>query len=159
MGARGPKQKPIALIKEKGYFRDTRHKDDMVDSNVLDFVYNGFPDPPDDYPTKAKQLWVMQLSQAMRLWGYISFIDLTLFGEYCYCFSELEELRGMNIKPTYKADGIIKLNPLYKIKEEKTKLFVILSREFGFSPSSRRGIDLIQRGVEEKVDEFASFGQ
>jgi phage terminase small subunit len=93
MGRKGPTPQPIAVLKAKGTINVTRANDPIADTNSLKWVHNEVPSPPEDLNDVAKKMWTQQLMQSQKLYGYISFIDLTLFKEYCYVYSELEWLK------------------------------------------------------------------
>jgi P27 family predicted phage terminase small subunit len=151
MGKRGPVPPPKAITIKKGYYQPSRHDDPIADTNALDWVHNEVPSPPEDLNDVAKKMWTQQLMQSQKLYGYISFIDLTLFKEYCYVYSELEWLK-QNTKGRYYLDdkGAKKIDPLYMELNKLRKDFLRLSQEFGFSPSARTRIQLQQKPEEDK---------
>ena len=83
MGKRGPSPQPVAVLKAKGTINVTRANDQIADANELDWIYKKMPTPPDDLTENAKNIWNQQLLQAHKIYGYISFIDLPMFKEYC----------------------------------------------------------------------------
>ena len=146
MGKRGPSPQPIAVLKAKGTINVTRANDQIADENKLDWVHDTVPTPPDDLTDKAKEIWTSQLMQAQKMWGYISFIDLSMFKEYCYVYGEMEWLKDNTKNRTYTDDkGTIRLDPLYMELNKIRKEFIRLSQEFGFSPSARTRIQLEQK--------------
>lgn len=146
MGKRGPSPQPIAVLKAKGTINVTRANDEIADANALDWVHDTIPTPPDDLSDKAKEMWNNQLMQAQKMWGYISFIDLSMFKEYCYVYGEMEWLKDNTKNRTYTDDkGTIRLDPLYMELNKIRKEFIRLSQEFGFSPSARTRIQLEQK--------------
>lgn len=154
MGERGFTKQPAAIAKLKGVYRKDRYKDDIADSNnSLDFVYNNIPMPPEYFDDLAIEMWNKTLLQASKINGYISFIDLSIFEEYCLCYSELKALHNlcMGSKIYYKDDnGVRRLNPIYTERDKKREHFLKLSREFGFTPSSRTRISLQQIDAPKK---------
>ena len=153
MGLRGPALEPTALKKRRGYYRPSRHGDEVLEAKVLDFVHKEFPLAPDSLDSYAKDIWVSTLSQASKLYGYISFIDLKLFEQYCEVYSELMILNE-KCKSTemYYMDkhGKIVVHPIFRERKEKRKMFIKITAEFGFSPSSRTRIALKSDPSEEK---------
>ena len=146
MGKRGPSPQPIAVLKAKGTINVTRANDQIADENKLDWVHDTIPTPPDDLSDKAKEIWNNQLMQAQKMWGYISFIDLSMFKEYCYVYGEMEWLKANTKNRTYTDDkGTIRIDPLYMELNKIRKEFIRLSQEFGFSPSARTRIQLEQK--------------
>ena len=146
MGKRGPSPQPIAVLKAKGTINVTRANDEIADANALDWVHDTIPTPPDDLTDKAKEIWNNQLMQAQKMWGYISFIDLSMFKEYCYVYGEMEWLKANTKNRTYTDDkGTIRIDPLYMELNKIRKEFIRLSQEFGFSPSARTRIQLEQK--------------
>ena len=146
MGERGPKPQPKAIALQKGYYRPSKHDDQIADQNKLDWVHDTLPTPPEDLKPKAKDIWNAQLMQAQKMYGYISFIDLSLFKEYCYVYAEMEWLKENTKSRTYTDEkGNIKVDPLYTELNKIRKDFLRLSQEFGFSPSARTKIHLEQK--------------
>jgi P27 family predicted phage terminase small subunit len=146
MGSRGPKPQPIAILKAKGTINVTRANDQIADANALDFVHEQIPTPPEDLNEQAKNIWNGQLMQAQKMYGYISYIDLSLFKEYCYVYAEMEWLKDNVKSRTYTDDkGTIRVDPLYTELNKLRKDFLRLSQEFGFSPSARTRIQLQQK--------------
>jgi P27 family predicted phage terminase small subunit len=155
MGRRGPTPTPIAILKKKGTENVTRIKEKgMPEDLAIEFIHNSFPTAPERLNEAASEIWTTQLMEAQKLYGYISFLDLRLFEMYCWVHGELEDLKTEFLDRTYKDNnGVIRLNPLYTERRRLVDTFTKLSREFGFSPSARTGINLVQR-KEEFKDEF-----
>ena len=155
MGSRGPSPQPIAVLKAKGTINVTRANDQIADANALDWVHQNIPTPPDDLNDVAKNIWTQQLMQSQKLYGYISYIDLSLFKEYCYVYGEMEWLKANTKGRTYTDDkGAVKIDPLYNELNKIRKDFLRLSQEFGFSPSARTRIQLQQK-PEESTDIYS----
>ena len=155
MGSRGPSPQPIAVLKAKGTINVTRANDQIADANALDWVHDTIPTPPEDLSDKAKEVWTCQLMQSHKIYGYISYIDLALFKEYCYVAGEMEWLKENVKSRTYMDDkGTIKIDPLYNELNKIRKDFLRLSQEFGFSPSARTRIQLQQK-PEESTDIYS----
>lgn len=146
MGKRGILPQPKAIAVQKGYYRPSKHSDEIADANSLDFVHEQIPTPPEDLNEQAKNIWNGQLMQAQKMYGYISYIDLSLFKEYCYVYAEMEWLKDNVKSRTYTDDkGTIRVDPLYTELNKLRKDFLRLSQEFGFSPSARTRIQLQQK--------------
>ncbi len=162
MGLRGPKKQPTAIIKGRDYYRPSVHKDEIADQkNALDFVHNKFPTPPEYFDEAAKDIWTTTLLQASKLYGYISFIDIKMFEQYCECYSELKHLTEQckKRKKVYYKDkaGNMKIHPNFKARDDKRALFMRLAGEFGLTPSARTKITLTQQSdkdLPKQVDEF-----
>ena len=157
MGKRGPVKQPTSIVKQKGYYQPSRYSDELESTEKLDFVFDEIPQPPETLSELAAVVWNQMLMQACRLYGYISFIDLKLFAEYCECWSELQGLtdlcRGNSI--AYEDNnGVKRINPIYKERDDKRKLFIRLSQEFGFSPSARTRIKLEQKEAKAQEPEY-----
>lgn len=154
MGKRGPKPQPSAIAKSKGYYRPHKHDTDMIANNeALGFVHDVILDPPPHLPEDAAKIWTAQLSEASKVFGYISFIDLKLFEEYCNSYATMMELRN-SPKVTVNDKGNMSIHPEYKIFINARDTWIKLSAEFGFSPSARTRVTLQQRQEQEKLDEF-----
>jgi len=159
MGKRGPKPQPLEILKKKDYYRPSRHDDQIAKSKSgLDYVHNGLPLPPERFDNGASDIWNSTLGQAQKVVGYISFIDLPLFEQYCEVYSELTELNKLcaDTNMYYTDDkGNIKQHPVFKDRKEKREMFKKLSVEFGFSPSSRTRVALEQpKEVVKEEDDF-----
>lgn len=151
MGTRGPKNQPVAVLKAKGTLNVTRTKDVIADANAYQWVYeNDFPMPPEHLVPDAQAIWTKMLMQAAKLYGYISYIDLSMFEEYCYVYAEMEFLKNETRGQRTYADenGVMRINPLYLELNKIRKDWVRLSQLFGFDPSSRTRINLEQKAIE-----------
>lgn len=152
-----PKQ-PAALAKLKGTYQPCRHKDDIADSAALKFVHNSLPTAPEGLDSNGKEYWNTQLSSAMKVFGYISYIDLSIFEELCKVYQELCLLEK-EITPTTKRvlkdkNGRPMVNPYYVLLNQTRDTFLKLSREFGFTPSSRTRINLQAAPHKDAFDEY-----
>ena len=155
MGSRGPVPPPKAVTIKKGYYQPSRHNDQIADANALDWVHDTIPTPPEDLSDKAKEVWTSQLMQSHKIYGYISYIDLSLFKEYCYVAGEMEWLKENVKSRTYMDDkGTIKIDPLYNELNKIRKDYLRLCQEFGFSPSARTRITL-QSKPETSTDIYS----
>jgi P27 family predicted phage terminase small subunit len=93
--------------------------------------------------------------QSHKIYGYISYIDLSLFKEYCYVAGEMEWLKENVKSRTYTDDkGTIKIDPLYNELNKIRKDYLRLCQEFGFSPSARTRIQL-QSKPETSTDIYS----
>jgi len=153
MGLRGPTTQPAAVVRAKGNYRPSRYKDEIADEEALEFVYQKLPDPPKGFTPLAVKCWNAQLAQAMQLYGYISFLDLKVFEEYCLTYALMKTLEDADMH--YEdANGVRRITPEFKEYKEAKRDFLALSREFGFTPSSRTSIKLTQKKTAEKFDEW-----
>ena len=161
MGDRGPKPQPEAIAKMKGLYRPSRHKDHIAaEGKSLEWVHNVIPSPPEDLSEFAKKVWTTQLAEAQKVFGYIGFIDLLLFTEYCYLVGEMEFLKNETFgQRTYTDDnGVKRINPLWSELNKLRKDFMRISQEFGFGPSSRTRVKLEQSvEIEKKKDEYPNL--
>jgi|TARA_R110000850_G_scaffold30055_1_gene82839 P27 family predicted phage terminase small subunit len=157
MGKRGPKGQPTALLKAKGTGNSTRMKEDQLTKlgDELQWVNNGFPTPPDYLNEGAKAVWMQQLSEAQKVQGYISYLDLKVFAEYCYVCSEMDFLKDHStIRTVEDNNGVIRVNPLYVELNKLRIVFLRLSAEFGFTPASRKGVELQQSNEPKQKDKY-----
>ena len=141
---KGRKPIPKEIAKLRGYFRPSRHKDQLAVSGI-DFVYNSIPDAPSGMSKYAAKIWNEQLSQASKIDGYLAEIDLPLFEIYCNTYADLMEVKDILRKEPMQytdANGVVRINPLYNVQKTLSKDFANLSSEFGFSPSARTKIKL-----------------
>ena len=153
MGKRGPNKLPVVVVKAKGTYRPSSHPDEMLESEALEFIYQKLPEAPKSFPPLAVKCWNAQLAQAMQLYGYISFLDLKVFEEYCLTYALMKTLEDADMH--YEdANGVRRITPEFKEYKEAKRDFLALSREFGFTPSSRTSIKLQQKKTAEKFDEW-----
>lgn len=146
---RGKPKEPTALAKLKGTYQPCRHKDDVADSGI-DFVYKKIPYPPDGMGEVAAKFWTETLSMCSVVNGYISFIDLAVFKIYCEMYEEMEDIKSeitLTGQRRWRSED-------FKLLKELRKDFFNMSKDFGFTPSSRRGVQLLQKETEVKEDEF-----
>lgn len=146
MGKRGIKPQPKAIAVQKGLYRPSRHDDPIGDSEKLPFVHNTLPAPPDELDDFGKKTWNDILADAQKLYGYISFIDLKQFKEYCRTYSLVELL--------YAGGDVITADAqTWRRYESATKRLDRLAASFGFTPGDRTRIKLEQKETKT-VDEF-----
>ena len=150
--ARGRKKQPLALIEKKGTGNSTRLKQTRGDNKQYPFIYRELPSPPEDLKEIGISLWNRQLSMAMNIYGYISFMDLAVFGEYCWVYQELQRTKRMAEVDEDFQGG--QRSPLHIQMDKLRKSFLELSREFGFTPSARSNIKLGPE-PDDNMDEFA----
>ena len=155
MGKRGPTPMPTVIAKQKGNYRPSRHGDVVAKVDAIDFVYSNIPHPPAHLNNYAASIWNQQLMQAYKVYGYISFLDLKLFEQYCEVYGEIETIKYQNISRTFvDKSGNIRINPLYKELNMLRRDFQRLSAEFGFSPSARTRVPLQQQDNKGNEQEF-----
>ena len=155
MGKRGVKALPIAVLEERGTGNVTRMREAKEVNEAFSYVFNELPDPPKRLSKFGRDKWNSILMQASKVNGYISWLDLTILEEYCHVCQEMYELRDLAKDRTYLTkSGESKINPLYSELNKLRVQFIQLSREFGFSPSSRTGIRLDPSDTVKKEDEF-----
>lgn len=144
------RRKPQIVKEQQGTNNVTRDKDEIADSKALAFVHNELVSAPEGMPPTGVDLWNRQLSQAMQIYGYVSFIDLKLLEEYCHTYALLHSIRGRLYNPPKKDyDSRADWMNYHKLATRFDKL----SSEFGFSPAGRTRIKLEQKEKEE-FDEF-----
>lgn len=158
MGKRGQKQQPIAIVQQKGYYRPSRHKSEVDDTGALNFVgHENLPTPPDHFTKEQAEIWTKELYEIGRVYGWVGFVDLPMFEQWCLTYDECRKLaelcsKSERIQETEK--GAI-MNPVFKELRESQKLLTKLSAEFGLTPSSRRSVMLANKPEEkEKEPDF-----
>ena len=150
----GRKRTPKAIAKQKGYYRPSRHEDQIADINGLDWLeQDHIPQAPADLTEEAKRLWNYQLTQAANLEGYISAIDLLLFKEYCFLYGEMREIEELIPNRLIIEKGVRRIHPLYTEMQKLRKDFITMGNLFGFSPVSRAKLKLSK--VQEIKDPYA----
>lgn len=155
MGKRGTKPQPIAVIKDKGYYRPSRHKSEVDGSGALSFVeQKNLPMPPEHFDERLSEIWTKELFEIGRVYGWVGFVDLPMFEQWCIAYDEcrkLAELCSKSDRVQYTEKGM-SMNPVFKELREAQKLLTKLSAEFGLTPSSRTSIKLEQKEKEESKE-------
>lgn len=155
MGRRGIKPQPIAVIKEKGYYRPSRHESEVDDTGSLEFVgRDNLPMPPEHFDDELSKIWTRQLFHIGKTYGWVGFVDLPMFEQWCLTYRECQLLKDACYSSDRQIEtdkGVI-MNPIFKELREAQKLFAKLSSEFGLTPSSRRSISLAQKEQQEEKE-------
>lgn len=153
MGKRGTKPQPVAVVKAKGHYRPSRHKSEVDGAGALNFVEHGnLPMPPDHFDKRLQEIWTKELFEIGRVYGWVGFVDLPMFEQWCIAYDEcrkLKELCSKSDRIEYTEKGAI-MNPVFKELREAQKLLTKLSAEFGLTPSSRRSVMLANKPQEEE---------
>lgn len=152
----GFKKQPAAIVKMKGNFRPSRYKDDfpLIGMQYLKHV----PPYPDSLTEDGQKQWDGIISAAIQIHGYFAVTDIGMFEQLCYTYQCMTEAQR-NIKKygAYRAtqDKDIKMTGFMKSYMDLCKMYIALCREFGLSPSSRAGLQIMKK--EEKFDPLAGF--
>lgn len=150
---KGPPAQPVALVKEKGYHRPSRHGNDIDDSNSLRFVEKpDLPMPPEDLNEQESVYWMQTLGEVVKLSGWVGYIDLPLFKIWCKQAALMDKIDKKCVTEEMiieDRNGNDKINPIFTMREKAIATFSKLCGQFGFDPSSRTGIKLHQSKQEE----------
>jgi P27 family predicted phage terminase small subunit len=156
MGLRGQKPQPVAVLKAKGTYRADRHDNELDNSGAMEFVSRiNLPMPPEHFNKELQQIWTTELFYIGKTYGWVGFVDLPMFEQWCICYLECKNLfdlcKGQDrMQTNYKGLNIV--NPIFKEHREAQKMFTKVSAEFGLTPSSRTGIRLAQSQDEVKKE-------
>jgi P27 family predicted phage terminase small subunit len=152
-----PKRQPSAIAKLKGTYQKCRHEDVISDANALDFVHNIVPNPPDGFCKIAANHWTSTLTQAAKLYGYISFLDLKVFEMLCKTYAKMLHYEKVvsEVGEIYlDHNGNKKIAPEYQIWKDLKIEYVKLTDKFGFNPSARTSIKLEQQKQQTQTETF-----
>lgn len=156
MGKRGRKPQPVAVVKAKGHYRPSRHDSDIDDSSALKFVsQNNLPTPPKRFTKEQAEIWTKELYEIGRVYGWVGFVDLPMFEQWCLTYdacNKLEDICSKESRVEYTEKGRV-VNPIFKELREEKKLLKSLSSEFGITPSSRRSVMLANKPEKEKKED------
>ena len=151
----GRRPTPIAVLKAKGTYRKDRHENEVGNIDSLEFVGNqNLPMPYDYLNDSVKEVWIRSITEIAKVAGWVANMDLLLFEQLCVSYIECRQLYEFCKGEKRKIDngkGIEIMNPCFKELREAQKLLKSLCSEFGFTPSSRTGIQLGQTPIEEEV--------
>lgn len=150
---KGKTKQPTALAKLKGTYQPCRYETGMDEK--LTFVYDYLPTPPPQLDEIAVYFWNTQLSQAQKINGYISNIDLHFFAELCELYSEIQKVKS-SIKNIFIVDdkGNEKINPRQRHLNDLRRQYAEYSREFGFTPASRSKVKIQDVPPPKEQEEF-----
>jgi P27 family predicted phage terminase small subunit len=153
MGKRGQKPQPIAVVKDKGYYRPSRHTSAVDDTGALAFVgHDNMPTPPDRFTKEQADIWTRELMHIGKVYGWVGFVDLPMFEQWCLTYdacNKLEAICANEQRVEYTEKGRV-VNPIFKELREEKKLLTKLSAEFGLTPSSRRSVMLANKPDEKE---------
>lgn len=154
MGGKGKPKQPAEITLLKGTVNVTREKaGEMVVS------YNNL----ENYPTPSVRLneygqreWNGLLAEIIPIKGLLRKVDLKLLDEYCYQRQLIDDM-----KADIEQNGYFEVTDKGRIISksvvqlmDSTNILVKLSREFGFSPSSRSGVRI---DPQKKGDIFDKY--
>lgn len=159
MGKRGPQKQPMALMKDKGYYRPSRHDSELDKIEGLVFVNDDYPMPPDDLIESESLYWQRAIGSFIKVNGWVAHSDLFMFKRWCKMAAFLDRLDlkcSKEDEVIMNAAGNMVINPIYKLRESTEKNFHKVSQGFGLDPSSRSSIKLAQqeKKKEEKEADF-----
>jgi P27 family predicted phage terminase small subunit len=156
MGKRGIKPQPKALAIAKELYRPSRHDNDIDNSMALEFVNReNLPMPPEHFDKELQEVWTNELFEIGKVYGWVGFVDLPMFEQWCICYMEcrkLKELCDVSERMTITKNKGAIMNPIFKELREAQKLLTKISAEFGLTPSSRTGIKLEQINEPDKEE-------
>lgn len=160
MGKRGTKETPTAVLKLKGTYRKDRHgNSDVENAGAMEFISrNNLPMPPDYFDKELQKIWTSQLFHIGKTYGWVGFVDLPMFEQWCLTYRECQLLKDIcySSERQIETDKGLVMNPVFKELREAQKLFAKISAEFGLTPSSRKSITLAQQEKEE--DQELDYG-
>jgi len=132
MGKRGPAKTPTAIVKLKGYYRPSRHGNELHNGFTSLYLKEA-PEPPETLKTNGKLFWNEILKELVKIEGLITSLDLPLFTVLCQNYDLLKETEELSKKhPTEKV--------YKKIYDRTTKDFLKLANQFGLTPLARQKI-------------------
>jgi P27 family predicted phage terminase small subunit len=144
--------KPTAMKIVQGTFRKDRAKDEPK-------PLTGDIHPPTWIKGRARDIWDQYSTELIRL-GLMTELDTEAFGKYCTFQAEWEELtvRLATEGMTYEGDnGLLKTNPLVKIRTDLEIRILQLSDRFGLNPSARVRIDMRRLNGEQDESDIENF--
>ena len=161
MNKKGAGRKPLpkAVLLAKGTYRNDRHSQADIDNvGALEFVgRENLPMPPEHFDKELQKIWTSQLFHIGKTYGWVGFVDLPMFEQWCLTYRECQLLKDVcyNADRQIETDKGVIINPIFKELREAQKLFAKISSEFGLTPSSRRSISLAPK--EDKEQKEADF--
>jgi len=132
MGKRGPAKTPTAIVKLKGYYRPSRHGNE-VNNGFACLYLKEAPEPPETLNAKGKFFWNAILKELVKIEGLITSLDLPLLTVLCQNYDLLKETEELSKK--HPKEKVYK-----KIYDRTTKDFLKLANQFGLTPLSRQKI-------------------
>lgn len=157
MGKRGPAGQPTALVKAKGYYRPSKHGDEVQETGKLVFVNDQYPIAPEEFSESQAKYWNGAIGQFVTVKGWVAHSDLFMFKQWCILASELDELNRLceiEERVIFNVAGNKVVNPIFKLRETTRKDFKTFCDSFGLSPSSRSSIKLEQSNDKKQEEDY-----
>lgn len=149
----GPAKQPTKLKAIKG----TLEKKQTV-PNEMDFdAIQKIPLPPEHFDERAKKEW-RRVVVILNNIGMLYEVDLPLLQSYCFMVSLLHKAEQELKKSSFVVIETNKSNNKYTAKNKWVSIYnetldrvIKLAREFGFTPSSRTGINMPKNNAKDKL--------
>jgi len=155
---RGRKKTPTKLKELKGSLRKCREvSNEMQTTNVV-----SMPKAPSFLNQHGADEWDLVTNELANI-KMLHLTDLSILAAYCNeigIYREIaQELQGNFTEQTVDKDGRLrasKIAPKYKVMQNALQNAMKISREFGFTPSSRASLSMPEQD-EERTDDFNFF--
>ena len=155
---RGRKKTPTKLKELKGSLRKCREvSNEMQTTNVV-----SMPQAPSFLNQHGADEWDLVTNELANI-KMLHLTDLSILAAYCNeigIYREIaQELQGNFTEQTVDKDGRLrasKIAPKYKVMQIALQNAMKISREFGFTPSSRASLSMPEKD-EERTDDFNFF--
>ena len=157
MAKRGPKKKPLAIIKVHGSHHIYRRKDKDAGLKTESSV----PVPPVWLSQEAKAEWKRVTSILGEL-GVLTQLDRAVLTVYCEMWEEYRIATNYIVTPVGKRTqlvlktgrGNLIQNPAVRIRHKAFQLLLRAAAELGMSPSARAGLRRPEGPGAGKADHF-----
>lgn len=139
MGERGPAQRPSA-IKRAQAMRPDRINDLEPRAEPL----RGVPAPPEHLDDVGREVWE-HLASSLHEAHVLTVWDLEPFAAFCELVSTTRRAAAL-IEPGLLTKGrrdALVTNPAFRIYRDCLVLLRMYAREFGLTPSSRSGLEIV----------------
>jgi len=155
---RGRKKTPTKLKELKGSLRKCREvSNEMQTTNVV-----SMPQAPSFLNQHGADEWNLVTNELANI-KMLHLTDLSILAAYCNeigIYRQIaQELQGNFTEQTVDKDGRLrasKIAPKYKVMQNALQNAMKISREFGFTPSSRASLSMPEQD-EERTDDFNFF--
>tara|TARA_R100000781_G_scaffold3506_1_gene4905 strand:- start:769 stop:1242 length:474 start_codon:yes stop_codon:yes gene_type:complete len=155
---RGRKKIPTKIKELKG----TLEKSRLVGNEMETSQVVSMPSTPSFLNQHGADEWDLVTNELANI-KMLHLTDLSILAAYCNeigIYREIaQELQGNFTEQTVDKDGRLrasKIAPKYKVMQNALQNAMKISREFGFTPSSRASLSMPEKD-EERTDDFNFF--
>ncbi len=138
MGSRGPKQKPIEILKQNGTYRPSRHGADIVQFTTVDEAT-----PPEYLGEEGLRIWNIHYGELKKA-GVLQVTDMESFGQLCLLHEKVKYADDICNEEGWvltNDKGNRTRNPMAIQRADWVRELIQYKTRFGMFPSCRADLD------------------